>query len=56
MPLRDKTLFASEDVPFDWTAFIGRLKFKTEAKGLRFDVTRMGVKEWRGETEPVPAS
>jgi len=54
MPLREKTLFASQDVPFDWTSFLGRLRFKAEAKGVRFNVTRMGMKEWQGEEGEEP--
>ena len=53
MPLRDKTMFSREDVPFDWTSFIGRLRFKAESKGLRFESTRMGMKEWRNEEKPA---
>lgn len=55
MPLRDKTLFAAEDVPFDWTVFLGRLRFKAECKGLRFEVTLMGMKEWRSDDAEKPA-
>lgn len=55
MPLREKALFAAQDVPFDWTSFLGRLRFKAEAKGIKFDVTRMGVKEWRGDEAEKPA-
>jgi len=55
MPLREKTLFAGQDVPFDWTSFLGRLRFKAEAKGLRFDRRRMGMKEWRGDEAETSA-
>ena len=50
-PLREKEFFARSDTPFDWTAFIGRLKFKCESKGLRFESERIGLAEWRGESE-----
>lgn len=56
MPLREKTMFAREDVPFDWTGFEGRLRFKAECKGLRYSSTRMGMQEWRGEEKPVQVS
>jgi hypothetical protein len=49
-PLREKEFFARNDVPFDWTQFLGRLKFKCEAKGLTFEVERIGLAEWRGQT------
>jgi hypothetical protein len=49
MPLREISYFAAVKVPFDWCALCGRLRFKAEAKGLAFEVTRMGTAEWRGE-------
>ena len=55
-PLREKEFFARSDMPFDWTAFIGRLKFKCESKGLRFESERIGLAEWRGESEKQEAT
>jgi hypothetical protein len=46
MPVREKCWFASQDMPFNWTSFLGRLKFRAEKAGLQFSVTRIGMGEW----------
>jgi len=47
MPVRNYSWFAAKDVPFDWTSFEARLRFKTETRGLAYEKARIGMKEWR---------
>jgi hypothetical protein len=48
IPLRDKSWFASNGVPFNWSEFLPLLKFKLECNSISMvKVHRMGMKEWR---------
>ena len=47
MPVRDHCWFAGQDVPMDWVAFAARLAHKCEVSGIEYDVTRIGMAEWR---------
>jgi len=47
-PVRERVFFARQDLPFNWTAFAGRLKFKAVTKGLEYSTSRNAMEEWRG--------
>lgn len=50
MPVRERSWFAKRDVPFAWTEFEARLRFKTETSGLAYNGRpRIGMQEWKGE-------
>jgi len=50
MPLRDKLWFGVRGIPFPWTQFAGRLKFKMAANAIEWQTTkRLGVAQHRQE-------
>lgn len=47
IPLRDESWFSRNDVPFDWTQFLGKLKHKCKHFGIELIVDSMATSEYR---------
>jgi len=50
-PVRERTWFAAQDVPFGWAEFEARLQFKAKSAGLEYNVERVRMAEWLDDKE-----
>jgi len=56
LPVRTKEWFATQDMPLDWTKLESKIASKAKQKGLRYEKTRIGMKEWKPDDESKSAA